>query len=125
QPRSKARLSLAKELEVEIPYLLDALDPVVRAVLVCDERRQPLRARLALRRAGEIEHRFRATHQTDTELCERLVHGLYVALGGRPRPLPKFLGREVAKRFRMARQVERLRANPGSEHRLSRARPAL
>src|SRR5262245_40044675 len=34
QPQSKARLSLPKELEVEIPYLLDAFDPIVRAVFV-------------------------------------------------------------------------------------------
>ena len=113
QPEAEARLPLAEQLEIEVPDLLDALDPVVRVVLVLDERGEalwrsadvwPAAASCTMRRARCVNPwRNRA---------EQLVHGLHVPVGRRLRAGPEFCAREVAQRRRVPHQVERLRANP-------------
>ena len=70
QPEAELRLPLTEQLEIEVPDLLDALDPVVRMVLVRHQRAKTCAAGLPERRCCQVGHATRPLGQPRAKLRE-------------------------------------------------------
>src|SRR5262249_44038074 len=91
QPVGKLRLSLAEQLEIEIPDPFDRLHPVMRPPLLAHDLLKPRGRRIAdcgVRGGGDPSGKGQ---QTAAKRDNQLIRGLNVALGRRRGPAAKLV----------------------------------